>query len=101
MLQAQFIKDNTELVLAGLQKKHYATAETDVATIVQLDAERKSVQFELDNTLRESNEAAKVIGQLMKEGKKSEAEEKKNHTVVLKEKSKDLGEKLAEIEKSL
>jgi len=99
MLQIQFIRDNKEAVLAGLAKKHYATAQQDVESIISLDAERRSIQSELDNILRDSNEAAKLIGQLMKEGKKEEAELKKSLTADLKLKSKDLGDRLVELEK--
>lgn len=101
MLQAQFIKDNTELVLAGLKKKYYATAEDDVNAIILLDGERKSVQLALDTILRESNEAAKIIGQLMKEGKKEDAEQKKARTSELKIQAKEQEDKLVGIEKAL
>lgn len=99
MLQIQFIRENKDAVLAGLAKKHYATAQQDVDSIISLDAERRSIQAELDNILRDSNEAAKLIGQLMKEGKKEEAEQKKALTAELKVKSKELGDRLTELEK--
>jgi seryl-tRNA synthetase len=101
MLQISFIRDNKETVLAGLAKKYYASASEDIDTILSLDNERKTLQNQLDNCLRESNEAAKWIGQLMKEGKKEEAEQKKTRTYELKIHSKELEEKLSVVEKEL
>ncbi len=99
MLQIQFIRENKAAVLEGLAKKNYPHALQDVEHVISLDAERRSLQSELDTILRDSNEAAKLIGQWMKEGKKQEAEEKKNLTADLKLRSKELGEKLTEVEK--
>jgi seryl-tRNA synthetase len=101
MLQIPFIRDNKETVLAGLAKKYYATGAEDVEAILSLDGKRKSYQTELDNYLRESNESAKLIGQLMKEGKKEEAEQKKARTSELKTLSKEVDEKLILVEKEL
>jgi len=101
MLQISFIRDNKETVLAGLAKKYYGSAAEDIDTILLLDNERKSLQNQLDNCLRESNETAKLIGQLMKEGRKEEAEQKKTRTSELKTQSKELEEKLSATEKEL
>jgi seryl-tRNA synthetase len=101
MLQISFIRDNKETVLAGLAKKFYANGAADVESVLSLDSQRKAYQTELDNYLRESNEAAKLIGQLMKEGKKEEAEAKKARTSELKTLSKEVDEKLVEVEKQL
>ena len=42
MLQLSVLRDQTDLVLAGLAKKHYATAEADVAAILDLDQRRRA-----------------------------------------------------------
>jgi seryl-tRNA synthetase len=99
MLQVQVIRENKEAVLAGLAKKNYVNAIQDVEEVLSLDAERRAIQVELDTILRDSNEAAKFIGYLMKEGKREEAEEKKALTADLKIKSKELGDRLTEVEK--
>ena len=101
MLQISFIRDNKETVLAGLAKKFHTNSAADVESALLLDSQRKAYQTELDNYLRESNEAAKLIGQLMKEGKKEEAETKKTRTTELKTLSKEVDEKLIEVEKLL
>ncbi|MBY0425742.1 MAG: serine--tRNA ligase [Cytophagales bacterium] len=101
MLQVNFIKENTATVLAGLKKKHFKTAEEDVQEVILWDDKRKKLQFELDNNLSQANALAKTIGQLMKEGKKDEAEIKKAETAELKVVAKELADKLAEAEASL
>jgi seryl-tRNA synthetase len=101
MLQVNFIKENTELVLTGLKKKHFKTAEEDVREVMAWDTKRKKLQFELDNTLSQSKILAGSIGQLLKEGKKEEAELKKAETAQLKITAKSLEDQLAEAEVSL
>jgi seryl-tRNA synthetase len=101
MLQPIFIRDNRELTIAGLQKKHYKDAEKAVDLIIELDQRRREVQQELDNVLAESNNKAKEIGALMKSGQKEAAEAAKAETAVLKERSKALDDRHKEIEQTL
>jgi seryl-tRNA synthetase len=101
MLQPLFIRDNRELTLAGLKKKHFKDAEQAVDRILELDRLRRETQQELDAVLTQSNAKAKEIGGLMKEGKKAEAELAKGETASLKERSKLLEEKHKEIEQTL
>ena len=93
MLQIAFIRENQEKVITALAKKHM-DAKAIVEEIVQLDENRRSTQVELDNTLAESNKLSKDIGEMMKNGEKAKAEILKQKTVALKEKSKELSEKL-------
>lgn len=92
MLQTNFIRDNRELTINGLRKKHFKDPETTVDKIMELDRKRREIQQELDDVLSQSNAKAKEIGALMKAGQKSEAEAAKADTVVLKERSKALDE---------
>lgn len=101
MLQASYIREHKSAVVEGLKKKWYSTAETDVDQVLLLDDRRKQIQAELDAILAQSNALAKSIGELMKSGKKQEAEESKVHTGVLKEKSKELQEQLSQTEQEL
>ena len=93
MLQIAFIRENQEKVITALAKKHF-DAKTIVEEVVQLDENRRNVQVELDNTLSESNKLSKDIGALMKNGEKSKAEILKLKTVQLREKGKELSEKI-------
>ncbi len=100
MLQIAVIRENQEKVIAALAKRNM-DARAIVEEIVQLDENRRSTQVELDNTLAESNKLSKDIGELMKSGEKAKAEILKQKTVSLREKSKDLGEKLDAFAKDL
>jgi len=101
MLTLKNITENRDLVIKGLQKKHFADAQIIIDEIIALDNQRRSVQKELDENLAQSNKLAKNIGALMQQGKKSEAEEAKAQTAQFKEQSKVLGAQLDEIEIAL
>jgi seryl-tRNA synthetase len=101
MLQTNFIRDNRELTIAGLTKKHFKDAEQAVDRIIELDSKRRQVQQDLDDVLAMSNNKAKEIGALMKAGQKAEAEAAKADTAALKEKSKALDEEHKVIEATL
>jgi len=93
MLQIAFIRENQEKVLKALAKRNM-DAKSIVEQAVQLDEKRRATQAEMDGILSESNKLSKDIGELMKSGEKSKAEILKQKNVLLKEKSKDLSEKL-------
>ena len=101
MLQVSYIRDNKELTIAGLQKKYFKNAAETVEQVLELDDARRRTQLDLDNTLAQANALAKQIGNLMKEGKKAEAEAAKAETSALKDRSKSLGDDLANLEKQL
>jgi seryl-tRNA synthetase len=87
MLTLKFIAENKEKVLEGMAKKHFDAKEI-VENILELDARRRSAQMTLDASLAELNLLSKSIGQLMKEGKKAEAEEAKEKSAAIKEDNK-------------
>jgi seryl-tRNA synthetase len=90
MLQISYIKENKEEVIKGLQKKHYKDAETHVNQVLEKDKKRRETQKELDSVLSETNIKAKEIGNLMKTGKKEEADKEKEENALLKSKAKEL-----------
>jgi len=100
MLQVTYIRENKEKVLERLAVKNFKQPEL-VDEILALDDERKQTQSQLDSISAEANSIAKQIGELMRQGKKEEAEELKGKTPVLKEQVKELGEKLVAIEEAL
>jgi seryl-tRNA synthetase len=101
MLQISFIRENQERVIAGLQKRHFPEAEKTVREIIDKDQLRRSTQTELDQVLASSKATSRKIGQLMKEGKREEAESAKKETSTLKEQSKSLSESLKTYEYEL
>ena len=100
MLTLKVITEETDDVIRRLAKKHFDGKQI-IGEIIDLDKKRRSTQQELDNTKAESNQLAKQIGALMKEGKKDEAEAAKAKTADLKEKSKKLEESLTSYEQEI
>ncbi len=100
MLQVQFLRENKERVLEGLNKRNFKQTEL-VDEAISVDDERKKLQFNLDQNLAEMNTISKEIGLLMREGKKEEAEAAKSKTAEFKENSQDLQVKLKDAEARL
>lgn len=100
MLQVNFLRDNKDRVLQGLQKRNFKQLDL-VDQAISVDDERKKFQFELDQNLAEMNKISKEIGMLMKEGKKEEAEAAKSKTAEFKENSQNLQQNLKEAEARL
>ncbi len=89
MLQLHYIRENKEEVITRLAVKNL-DARVSIDQVIELDAHRRKTQNELDSLLNEANILAKQIGELMKTGKKPEAEELKLKTAVIKEQVKEL-----------
>jgi len=102
MLQVNFIREAKEQVLKGLKKRSFSADDlTIIDRILQLDDTRKETQQELDETLAQSNQLSREIGNYYKQGKKEEAEQLKEQVSTLKETSKTLQEKLNIVENDL
>jgi seryl-tRNA synthetase len=100
MLQVNFIKNNKEEVIERLSLKNFTDLNL-INQVIELDDERKKLQFEFDKKQSKINTTSKKIGQLMASGKKELAEEKKLEVVNLKSALPPISEKLAGIEKNL
>ena len=100
MLQVNYIRENKEQVLARLSVKNFNQPEL-VDQIIHLDDQRKNTQAQADQLLATANAAAKQIGDLMRNGKKDEAEILKSQTSTSKDEIKNLQENLATIEQEL
>lgn len=100
MLQVSYIRENKEQVLERLNVKNFKQPEL-VDEIILLDNQRKSTQAQADDLLAKANAGAKQIGELMRNGKKEEAEVLKSQTSQSKEDIKQLQEELSNIEHEL
>jgi len=100
MLQVSYIRENREKVLERLAVKNFKQPEL-IDEVIGLDDSRRKTQNNLDSISAESNAAAKKIGELMRAGKKEDAESLKSKTGAWKEDIKVLGDKLAAIEAEL
>lgn len=100
MLQYSYIRENREKVIEGLKKKGFDQLLL-VDEVIELDQQRRSNQASLDDLSAEANAAAKQIGDLMRQGKREEADAIKSTTYAHKENIKELSEKLNAIDSRL
>ena len=89
MLTLSVIKENPEDVIRRLAIKHFDGREA-ITRVLELDKIRRASQAELDGKLAELKGLAAQTGQLMKAGKKEEAEAVKAQTAAIKESTKNL-----------
>lgn len=89
MLTLKVITENPDEVVRKLARKQF-DAKEPIAKVLELDKIRRTAQASLDAILSEINTLSKSVGQLMKDGKKEEAQEAKDKVATLKEKTKDL-----------
>lgn len=100
MIQLAYIRENKDDVIARLAVKNIDAKET-IDDIIRLDAEKRKHQTELETLLAEQNTLAKQIGEMMKSGKKAEAEDLRNRSTAIKEMAKGLEEKQVDLEKQV
>lgn len=100
MLQVNYIRENKEKVLEGLSVRNFKQPEL-VDEIIALDQVFRASQTQLNEFESEANTLAKQIGDLMRTGKKEEAELLKQKTTSCKENIKKLTETVAETETKL
>ena len=101
MLTLKQITEQTDLVIAGLKKKHFKNAEEAIAQAIKLNDDRKKAQAQLDNNLAEGKNLAAKIGQAMKAGNKDEAEQAKAKVAELKVAAAELEAKKEQAENDL
>lgn len=97
MLEIGYVRQNPEGVKKQLAVKHFAEVQL-IDDLLAIDETRRLTQKNLDDNLAKQNVIAKEIGDLFKQGKKDEADSKKQEVALLKEESKLQDSKLAEAE---
>lgn len=100
MLQLNYIRENRDSVIERLAVKNFKDVSL-VDEIISLDEQRRKIQAESDALAAEAKSSAKLIGDFMREGKKSEADAIKEKTSGYKDQLKSLGEKLSQVEQTL
>ncbi len=91
MLTLKLLREEPEFVIKKLAVKNFDAREI-VGKIVALDQNRRTLQTQLDACLAQQKQKAALIGGLMKQGKKDEAEAIKAEVASLKEQSKNIEE---------
>ena len=100
MLALQYIRENKNSVLKGLEKRGFKSPEL-IDQIIDLDKQRRSIQTKLDSHLSDSNKMAKEIGNLFKSGEIEKANTLKEKSTAAKELTKQLQEKLQKVSSEL
>jgi len=100
MLTLQQIKEDPERIIARLAVKGF-DGKQGVNDVIDFDDERRNLQFQSDTLAAQLKKKADSIGRLMKEGNKAEAEEAKKEVAEMKEKQKELYDRLAVTENSI
>ncbi len=100
MIDIQLLRSEPDRVRVAMENKGYSNTEV-IDEALKLDAERKHVLTDLQELQTSSNALSKEIGQLMREGRREEADEKKTETARLKEHQKTLEERARTIQDQL
>ena len=77
MLDIKFVRDNPEVVKQNIKNKFQDHKLPLVDEVIELDEKNRKIKQEVEALRAEKNSLSKLIGGLMKEGKKDEAEEVK------------------------
>lgn len=105
MLQLAVIREQKEQIIKALGKRRIKNIGETIEQVISLDQTRRQTQQQHDELLGESNKLAREIGELMKSGRKQEAEDRKASTAELKKKvaalSATLTDTAAELQKLL
>jgi seryl-tRNA synthetase len=98
MLDLNFIRENPDKVKAALVDLN---TEAPIDEILELDQQRRSLLKEVEVLRQERNVGSKAIGQLMREGKKEEAEAQKKRMSDIGDQISQLDEQLRQVETTL
>ncbi|MDI9342602.1 MAG: serine--tRNA ligase [Sediminibacterium sp.] len=101
MIQINYIRENKEEVITRLRIKNVKDLEQTIDQILDLDNKRRAAQKEADAVKAEANQLAKQIGDLMRNGKKEEAETIKTKSADLKLKEKQLDDQQSQFEQQV
>lgn len=102
MLPINLIREHKEKVLTGLKKRNLSSEELNLPEqVLHFDDERKNTQTQIDSLLAERNALSKQIGELLKNGKKDDAEAAKSRVATLKELVGSLEEKMEHTKQAL
>ena len=99
MLDIKRIRENLEDIKKAMDRR--GEKEFDLDAVVELDDQRRELLKEVEALKSEMNIEKKKIPQLMKEGKKEEAEAEKVKLKELSEKIKGLDEKVKKVQEEL
>lgn len=100
MLQLAVLREQTEEIKQRLSKRNPAFAAV-VDEVLVLDEKTREAKQNMETNQAEANKIAKQVGELMKSGKREEAEAVKQQSAQLKEQAKALEEATKQLEDQL
>ncbi|HEX2272078.1 MAG TPA: serine--tRNA ligase [Pyrinomonadaceae bacterium] len=99
MLDLNYVRENIDKVREALQKRRGDTTALD--DFARTDEERRRVIAESDQLNAQRNASSREIGQLMKEGKKDEADARRAEVGTLKDRIAELDQQRAQAEERM
>ena len=100
MLQLNYIRENRDQVMERLAVKNFKDIDL-VDQIIALDERLRQAKSQSEAIAAEANSSARQIGDLMRQGKKEEAEAIKSSSASYKEQLKEFSENIESIETEL
>lgn len=97
MLQISYIRENKEKVIEALKKRGFKEIEK-IEELLLLDESKRSIQSQSDIVASQANAAAKQVGELMRSGKREEAEVIKTSSSDYKEQIKAFAEEITKLD---
>jgi seryl-tRNA synthetase len=101
MIDIKFLRENPDVVKENIKKKFQDKKLPLVDEVIELDKESRAVKGEADDLRALRNKNSKMIGALMGQGKKEEAEEMKKQVSEAAQKLAELEAKEAELSKKV
>ena len=101
MIDINLIRENSDLVKENIKKKFQDEKLVLVDEVKELDEKARSIQKEVDDLKANKNKLSKEIGNLMREGKKDEAERIKKDIADSGDKITKLDEELVEVQEKI
>lgn len=101
MLDIKFLRENPEIVRQNIKNKFQDSKLPLVDEMIELDKRNRDIKKEVEALRAERNKISKMIGGLMKEGKKEEAEEVKKKVTANAETVERLSAEEREVEEKI
>ena len=101
MLDIKFLRENPEIVKQNIRNKFQDSKLPLVDQVIDLDKKNREIKQEVERLRAERNKISKMIGGLMKEGKKEEAEEAKKKVTANAQRVEELSAQEKEVEEEI
>ena len=101
MLDIRFVRENPEVVKQNIRNKFQDSKLPLVDEVIELDKRNREIKQEVEGLRAERNKISKMIGGLMKDGKKEEAEEAKKKVTANAQRVEALSAEEKEVEEKI